>query len=185
MRRHEKYFKQPNNDAQEMADQQAKKLGDNSQDGRFAAQRFMKKANKEGFSGEVPPELFVHEEWNILTEPEVQKGIKRLKFKHPLADKPVWKIIPAFKLCRRAMSCCLGEMEDNSSALEKSPSDVSKEASEVKSTVKSQVSASGRRDSKWQSGQRTKNQLKDFKRKQKKLRKKIFENGQNKEQAFR
>ena len=104
--------------------EQPKKIGDNSQDKRSAAQRFMKKANKEGFSGEIPDELFAHEDWNILTDAEVQKGIKRLKFKHPLSDKPLWKIIPAFKLCRRAMSCCLGEMEDPGASMVKSPSNV-------------------------------------------------------------
>ena len=105
MRRYEKYF---------MAEQ-ANKIG--ATDNRFAAQRFMKKANKEGFSGEIPEELFAPEAWNILTEPEVQKGIKRLKFKHPLADKPIWKIIPICKPLRRMMSCCLGPMEDMSSEL--------------------------------------------------------------------
>ena len=93
------------------------KFGDKSKDGKFAAQAFMKKANIEGFSGQIPEDLFAQEEWNVLTEEEVQKGIKRLKFKHPLADKPFWKVIPTVKPFRRLLSCCLGEMEDTSSAL--------------------------------------------------------------------
>ena len=47
---------------------EAKKFGDKSNDGKFAAQEFMKKVNKEGFSGTIPDELFAHEDWNVLTE---------------------------------------------------------------------------------------------------------------------
>ena len=64
----------------------------------------MKKVNREGFSGELPEELFEQEEWSVLSKDEVEKGRKRLKFKHPLADKPLWKVLPFLKplyCCRR------------------------------------------------------------------------------------
>ena len=63
----------------------------------------MKEVNKKGYKGEIPEELFEQEKWEKLTPNEVEKGIARLKFKHPLANKPLWKILPLLKcfFCNR------------------------------------------------------------------------------------
>ena len=88
------------------------------------AHKFMSDINKNGFSGQVPDELFTSEDWNVLTSDEVEKGKKRLKFKHPLADKPIWKVFPWLKPFRKCMSCCLGEMEDIDASSVKAASSV-------------------------------------------------------------
>ena len=81
-----------------------------------AAHELMKRANKEGFDGTIPEELFATEDWTVLTEEEVKKGIGRIQFKHPLAQKPIWMVIPALKPIRKLFSCCLGEAIDRSSS---------------------------------------------------------------------
>ena len=141
------------------------------------AHELMKRANKEGFDGSIPDELFATEPWTRLTEEEVKKGIGRLQFKHPLAEAPLWKVIPALKPIRRLLTCCLGEPVDRSSetfAPVTGPAAPGSDPSKVKP-----------RRSTWKKpGQRSAGQLDDFRKMQKRLREKL-KRGDNKEAAFR
>ena len=119
----------------------------------------MKEVNKFGFSGEIPQELYEEEKWSKLTEPEVEKGNKRLKFKHPLAEMPLWQVFPFLK----RVYCCKSEHTDSEQSLKEK---------------------AGQKLNKSSVGHSSKKQRKNFRQKQKDLRN-ALKQGEDKEEAFK
>ena len=80
---------------------------ENNNGAKMDAANLMQMANLDGIEqGEngliIPPEVLEKGEPQKLSESQIEKGKIRLRFKHPLADIPIYHVLPflsPFKCC--------------------------------------------------------------------------------------
>ena len=93
---------------------------------KITGEEYMKLVRGGGNFVDPPESLFEIEKLQTLTEQQIEKGIIRLKFKHPLKDTSIWKVVPYFGWVQSCISFCGGgsdaaKIEDSGNSVVNNP----------------------------------------------------------------